>query len=451
MHRIVDKPIVSVAGLRGIVGETFTPEVIFPYVAAFAALVKTPKVVVGGDSRPSRAWAQPLVESILRARGIEVVSVGLVPTPTLGMMVRHHGAGGGIAITASHNPTPWNGLKFFHEAGEFLTPAHHHEMEALMTGAHAMPAVTRLGAREARTDAIDLHLAHLLRVLPPLASPTRRVKVVLDCCNGAASYLAPRVAEAYGAEAIVLFNDPAQPFPRVAEPLPEHLGALCEAVRKHGADFGAAIDPDADRLALVDDTGRAIGEERTLVLGADCYLERTGSTKPLVVNLSTSQAIDRVAERRGLTVGRTRIGEAHVLAGLRAHGSDIGGEGNGGVILPAVHPGRDAATALALVLLGLQSGKPSLSAWNASYPDYVMIKDKVELGSVSVADTLERARCAFDARAALDATDGLKIVFADRWLHIRPSGTEPILRLFVEAPDHASAQSLLDEARALLS
>jgi len=451
----MEQPIVSVAGLRGIVGKSFTPEIIFPYIAAFAALVPTPRVVVGGDSRASRSWAQPLVESILRARGVDVISVGLVPTPTLGMLVREFRAGGGIAITASHNPGQWNGLKFFHEEGEFMTPDHHKRMEALLHGGTAKAVVKTLGSRNERFDAAEIHLNRLTRILSPISAPVRPLKVVIDCCNGAASHIAPLVARTYGAEPIVLFNDPAQPFPRGAEPLPENLGALCEAVKGAGADFGVAIDPDADRLALVDETGRAIGEERTLVLGIDAYLtrrqlERPGvALQPMAVNLSTSIAIDHLAKRYGTTVARTKIGEAHVLAGLRAVDAEIGGEGNGGVIFPAVHPGRDAATALALIILGLRARGGKLSEWNATVPDFVMIKDKVELGTVSVADTLARARTAFSS-GHLDDTDGLKATWSDRWVHLRPSGTEPILRVFVEAPDQASANALLQQARQLL-
>jgi phosphomannomutase len=447
----VEKPIVSVAGLRGIVGVSFTPNVIIPYVAAFADLVGRKRVVVGGDSRESRSWAQAVVEAVLRARGVEVISIGLAPTPTIGMCVRHFKAGGGIAITASHNPAEWNGLKFFQANGEFLTPAQNEKLQALIKKPAASKAGARIGGHQEVTDAIMHHLEVVRGTLGPLLPRKgRRLRIVLDCCNGAASVLAPLVASAFGATPEVIFASPGRPFPRGAEPLPHNLKALCREVKLNKADLGAAFDPDADRLALVDENGRAIGEERTLVLAADTWLSLASQPTPIVVNLSTSRAIDDLAAKHKTTVARTRIGEAHVVAGIRAAKATIGGEGNGGVILPALHSGRDAATALALVLIGMHRHKGTLSEWNASIPDYVMLKEKVELGTISVKKTLARARKLFKDAAEVDDTDGLKFVFKDSWLHLRPSGTEPIMRVFVEAPDAVTAKALLTRAAALL-
>jgi phosphomannomutase len=448
----VEQPIVSVAGLRGIVGKTFTPEIIVPYVAAFADMLARKRVVVGGDSRPSREWAQPVVESVLRARGVEVISIGLAPTPTVGMMVRHFKAGGGIAITASHNPIEWNGLKFFHSKGEFLTPQHHHQLVELMKHPKTPKKAAAVGKHQTVSEADDIHLATLLGVLGPLMpAKKRKLRVVLDCCNGAGSKLAPLVATAFKSTAEIIFSNPGRTFPRGAEPLPENLKALSREVKLVGADFGAALDPDADRLALVDEKGRPIGEERTLLLGADAYLSATGEKTPLAVNLSTSQAIDHLARKYGTTVTRTRIGEAHVLAGMKRVGATIGGEGNGGVILPAVHPGRDAATALALILLGLHARRNrTLSAWNAEFPDFFMVKGKVALGSIPLKKTIQRAKSIF-REAEVDETDGVKFIFKDSFLHLRPSGTEPIIRMFVEAPDKLTATHLLKHLNAVLT
>ena len=438
-------PIVSVAGLRGIVGMSFTPEIILPYIAAFADLVKPRRVVVGGDSRPSRAWAQPVVESILRARGVEVISIGLVPTPTLGMAVRRYRAGGGIAITASHNPIEWNGLKFFHEKGEFLTPKHHERLHELMNKPAAPKGTGKLGAWREEIDMAQFHLDQLLKALPEIKR-RRKLRIVIDCCNGAGSILAPMVATALGAQVEAIFDDPGRTFPRGAEPLPKNLGVLSREVKRTGADLGAAIDPDADRIAFVDETGRPIGEERTLILAADSYLSLTGEKTKLVANLSTSMGLDRLAEKYGTTLVRTKIGEAHVLAGIRAARAKIGGEGNGGVILPAIHPGRDAATALALILLGLHARNVSLSKWNEVVPDYELVKGKVELGGLSVAETLKRAKDEFSDAVTVDETDGVKFVWEEAWVHLRPSGTEPILRIFVEARTKADARKLVKRA-----
>lgn len=450
-RKLVDQPIVSVAGLRGIVGQSFTAEIITPYVAAFADMVAKKRVVVGGDSRASREWAQPVVESVLRARGVDVISIGLAPTPTVGMMVREFAAGGGIAITASHNPGEWNGLKFFQPNGQFLSPRQNEHLAKLIKQPPAPKKALRVGRHEVVSDAVQRHLAKLQKVLGKYAGAGgRRVRIVLDCCNGAGSILAPMVAVEFGAKPEVIFDNPGRPFPRVPEPLPENLRMLCRSVKSTGADFGAALDPDADRLALVDNTGRAIGEERTLLLAADAYLSLTGKKSAIGVNLSTSQAIDALAARYKSKVIRTKIGEAHVLAGMEKARAMIGGEGNGGVILPAVHPGRDAATALALILLGLKHRKGTLADWNAKFPDYIMYKTKVHIGSVPLKKTLARARQMFKEALAVDESDGIKFQFEDSFLHMRPSGTEPILRIFVEAPDKATVKQLLARAQAVL-
>lgn len=447
----MNKPIVSVAGLRGIVGESFTPEIIVPYVAAFADMLTKKKVVVGGDSRPSREWAQPLVEGVLRARGVNVVSIGLAPTPTVGMMVRHFKAGGGIAITASHNPGEWNGLKFFHAKGEFLGVKENAKLQELMKSPPQPTKPLKIGSVHEDNNAVQYHLDKLNEVLGPLMPKRgRKLRVVLDCCNGAGSVLAPLVASAFKATPEIIFANPGRPFPREAEPLPKNIRMLRREVKRVGADFGAALDPDADRLALVDEEGNAIGEERTLLLAADAYLTLTGEETDLAVNLSTSMAIDLLAEKYGAKVVRSPIGEAHVVAAMRKAKAKLGGEGNGGVILPAVHPGRDAATALALILLGMNARRGTLSKWNATYPDFIMVKSKVDISQIPLKRTLQRARGIFKDAERIDETDGLKFIFSDSFVHMRPSGTEPIVRIFVEAPDKATAKQHLAQVQAIL-
>ncbi len=444
-------PIVSISGLRGIVGDSFTPDKIVPYVAAFADMLKIRKVVVGGDSRPSRDWAQPTVESVLRARGVDVISIGLAPTPTVGMMVRRFGAGGGIAITASHNPIEWNGLKFFRASGDFLGTAENEKLRQLMRKPAGQGAAGRVGSLGECTDA---GLWHLEQVRKVLASPARRrvprLRVVLDCCNSTASFTGPLLASSYGVTPEVIFANPGRVFPRGAEPLAVNLKALRREVRVTGSDFGAAFDPDADRLALVDETARPIGEERTVVLAMDAYLRLFKGKGPLVVNLSTTGAVDRLAEMHGVRVFRTPIGEAHVLAGMREHDAAIGGEGNGGVILPEVHPGRDAATALALVILGLQHVSRPLSRWNASIPDPHMLKAKAELGKMPLSKVLSRARQAFKDATEVDERDGLKFLVPGGWIHLRPSNTEPIMRIFAEGEDKAHARALMARVEGVL-
>jgi phosphomannomutase len=280
---------------------------------------------------------------------------------------------------------------------------------------------------------------------------SRRPTVIIDCCNSSGAELAPDVADAYGALFQLINSDTTKyDFPRGPEPTEANLSALRRAVLRENADLGFGIDPDADRLAIVDEKGNAIGEERTLVLAADAFLSMHKKKSNIVVNLSSSIAINDVANRHGVKVFRTAIGEANVVAGLREHRALIGGEGNGGVIVPKVHPGRDAATGIALILMGLQARGGTLSEWNESFPNYVMLKQSVPLQGLSVSSVLAKIKKTF-AKEQIDTTDGVKVTMGDRWLHVRPSNTEPIVRLFVEAPTQEAAQELVDRATALVT
>lgn len=439
--------IVSVAGVRGIAGDALTPAVVVRYVTAFARMIRRGDVIVGGDSRLSRAWIEPLVCATLMSMGLRVRTADLCATPTIGAFVRHSGAAGGIALTASHNPAPCNGLKFFSRAGIFLDSAEFATFKSHLDQP-TMPPKKFLPVEAIPGD--EAHRLHRTLVHGVLPRPRgRRIPVVIDCCNGVAVKLAPQIARDYGAEVQLLHEDTARPFQRGAEPIPTNLTALRSLVRESGAAVGFAFDPDGDRLALVDEAGRAIGEERTLVLAADAWYRSTGSRRPLVANLSSSRALDDVAAMHRVALHRTPVGEAHVVAGMKAHRAAIGGEGNGGVIVPAIHPGRDAATAVALILSGLRARGDTLSEWNASIPDYVLLKESAPIAGLSVPEVLSRLRAHF-ASAVADTQDGLKLLFADSWLHVRPSGTEPIVRLMAEAPTRSAAKSLIAQARKVL-
>lgn len=443
--------LVSISGIRGIAGVSLDPMTVTRYTAAFARLVGEKRVVLGHDARPSARWILPLVEGVLRAHGLDVVFVGMMPTPTVGLLTRKLKAAGGIAVTASHNPIEYNGLKFFHSAGEFIT----HEMLAKLKSLVDAPAPAEapaVGKKAILPNPAEIHLQTLLAALPPPARTrgTRKPRVIIDCCNSCGAEIAPQVADAYGAQVQLMNSDTSKyRFPRGPEPTPANISALRAAVIREGADLGFAIDPDADRLALVDEKGVAIGEERTLLLAADAYLSRAKRKTPLVVNLSTSMVIDELARRHKVALYRTAIGEANVMAGMRAHKARLGGEGNGGVILPAVQPGRDAATAIALVLIGLQERGISLGEWNDQFPQFAMVKESFPLTRVTAAQALAQVRKAFRGKK-MDETDGLKVVMADRWLHVRPSNTEPIVRLFAEAPTEADAAELVGSVTALL-
>lgn len=452
-HAISHPLIVSISGVRGIAGGSLDALAVARYTDAFARMVKGPRVVVGTDARPSHRWIVPIVEGILRSRGIDVAYVGLAPTPTVGVLVRKLKAAGGIAITASHNPVEYNGLKFFHSGGEFLTQEMLAELKGHVAAAAPSEVPVRYGKRAFLPEATEYHLAGLMKALPPndRVPTAKRLTVILDCCGSAGVKLAPDVADSYGALFQIINGDTSKSdFPRGAEPLEKNIGALRRTVTKENADIGFAMDPDADRLALVDEKGQALGEERTLLLAADAFYTLTRRKSPLVTNLSSSRVLDDLASHHGLPIHRTAIGEANVLAGMRKWKARIGGEGNGGVIVPAVHPGRDAATGIALILLGLQARSGTLSDWNNCFPHYAMKKDTLALGELSVAMALSRIKKAF-AKQRLDETDGVKVIFEDRWLHVRPSNTEPIVRLFSEAPDDAGADELLSRVTALFA
>ncbi len=447
----MSKLMISVAGIRGTIGDSLIPEEYLKFAAAFASTLETKKIVLGTDTRPSREMVRHCVLAACLATGCEVLDLGIVPTPTVGLMAKHLGAGGGIAITASHNPINWNAVKFFSSEGTFLTSAQMERvLERYRSGEFDYRPVAELGQVRMVEEPTRPHLERVLAAVDVEAIRRASFTVAIDLCNGAGGALLPQLLETLGCKVVKVFEDPTKAFERVAEPLPENLGALSEAVRRSGAAVGFAADPDADRLALVDETGRPIGEERTLTLSARSIFRKMAAAgqkaTPLVANLSTTRALDDVAAEFGTHVERTRIGEAHVVERILSSRAVIGGEGNGGVIYPAVHPGRDSATGIALVLDMLAASGKTLSALNAEVPDYAMVKAKVGIEGMAVADVLERIRTAFADAEGADSTDGLKILWADRWLHVRPSGTEPILRVFTEAPTAQAAEALAERA-----
>jgi phosphomannomutase len=435
----MSKPMISVAGIRGIVGDSLVPEEFLRYALAYASTRKPGRIVVGSDTRLSRHMVKRLVFAALESVGIEVLDLGVCPTPTVGLMVGETGSVGGIAITASHNPAQWNALKFFSPAGEFLNGKEF----AKVLGAYEKNDFRRasfenLGAVLTHPDPVGPHLGRIASVVNGGKIRLRKLTAVVDCCNGAGTAIVPRLMKELGVQTEFILTDTSAPFERGAEPLPENLGTLCNAVRATGADVGFALDPDADRLALVDETGRPIGEERTLTLAANHWLGREKSS--IVANLSTTRALDDVAAMHGVKLHRTKIGEAHVVDKMKRVRAGIGGEGNGGVILPAVHRGRDSATGIALICEALAVTRSNLSALNAAIPDYFIVKSKVPIEGLSVAKVLARIEKALPKPKAKSTLDGTKLEFADGWVHVRPSGTEPIIRIFAEATSEEQAR-----------
>lgn len=439
---------VSVSGVRGIVGKDLTPEFVARWAAAFGALARDgggSEIVLARDARTSGAMFTDAARSGLQSVGCTVIDCGCIPTPTAQLAVEHHRAGGGIILTASHNPIEWNALKFVGPDGLFLDQAGAGRLRALAEGTVPRAGWDGLGGQRHDGEAVERHLQRVLALpfVDRKAIAARQFRVALDCVRGAGGTTMPRLLEILGCAVSGIHLETDGRFPRAPEPIPEHLGDLGTLVRESGADLGIAVDPDVDRLALVDETGRPIGEDYTLAFAVDTVLRRQAG--PVVVNLSTSLVVDDAAAAHGVTVARAPVGEANVARAMRQAGAVVGGEGNGGVMLPALHLGRDAPLAAALVLDLLASGDRPLSARVDARPRYAIVKAKAPRGAdlAALYGALERRF----PDAEPDRQDGLRLGWPDRWLHVRPSGTEPIVRIIAEAPTAAAADALVTACR----
>jgi len=441
---------ISVAGIRGIVGGSLTPPVVSRFAAAFARGLGEGPVVVGRDARRSGPMVCRAVAAGLTAAGRDVVDIGLATTPTTQIAVEELHAAGGVILTASHNPAEWNALKFLSPRGEFLDAAAGAAVrERYESGDALWVTFDRLGGESEEGGALDWHLRRVLALpfLDLAAIRGRRLRAAVDGCASVGGVAVPRLLRELGCDVVELDCAPNGNFTRELEPLPEHLGALGNAVRGSGADFGIALDPDADRAAFVDAGGNPLGEEYTVALAAEVVLGRERG--PVVTNLSTSRILDAVCSRAGVPLHRTPVGEAYVVSGMRAHGAIVGGEGNGGVILPAAHYGRDGLVAAALVCQALAAGSASLRDLADGMPKLYMVKGKLPRADEPWEDSAPRLRAAFPDHAA-DEADGLRLSRGEEWVHIRPSGTEPVVRVIAESPSEPRTRELIDQAQRAL-
>jgi len=447
--------VVSVSGIRGIVGETIDPAIALALAGAFAERIAARgTVVLGRDSRPTGEALARAVAAGLRGAGSEVVDLGVVPPPTVAIEVGERSAAGGIQISASHNPVEWNALKFFDARGRNIDS---HQLDWLLA-AYAEPGPDRwcrwadYGRQHAVGDPLATHLARVLAAVDRDRIAARGFKIMVDSVNGAGSVPVARLMEALGVELVAVNDDPARIFPRDPEPTAENVGAAADAVAVAGADVGFVQDPDADRLAVIDERGRYLGEEYTLVLCAASRLaaaSEAGLARPVAcTNLSTSRMIDDVAARHGGRVVRTPVGEANVVDAMQEHDAVVGGEGNGGVIDPRVVWGRDSHIGMALILEHLARHGIPVSEAVAEIPAYEMRKVKLPLDRDAVAEAIPGLRAAeFAADADIDERDGIKLSWPDRWVHLRASGTEPASRLIAEGPDAVSVEALVGAVR----
>lgn len=430
MRKVLDLKI-SISGIRGKIGENFTPSLIIAFSEAFATYIGEGRIAVGYDTRPTRDMVKHAVFAGLISSGAIPVDVGILPIPSFQVYIKETKIRGGIAITASHNPVEWNALKLVKKGGFFPFAYESEEILDIYYQGRFNRVDFFSGNPIKDPEAFKYHLDRLLNFADIEIIKKKRPRVVIDACNGAASPYVENFLKSFGCEVIAINTDPEALFPRSPEPLPENLGQLSEAVKKYGADIGFAQDADADRLAVVDENGDPIGEEYTLALAIKYYL-RFKKRSPVVVNLSTSRVIEDIVHSEGTILERTKVGEINVVEEMIKRGARIGGEGNGGIIVSDVHLCRDSFSGMVLFLEYISRTGKSVSTLKSELPRYYMKKGKIE---VSLRDSI-RIVTHFKERhreGKISLKDGIRIDYPDYWIHLRLSNTEPVLRLIVEA------------------
>lgn len=436
--------IISASGVRGTVGSALDPSQLTRFAAAFGTLIEGHSVVVGRDTRTSGPMAHHAILAGLIATGCKVIDVGVCPTPTVLLMSKELNAGGSLVITASHNPINWNGIEFAAEAGRLLNEAERTRLMVIYdSGDFQLAAWDKQGSVDFLDTALDQHITNVLNcdwVIRDQAQSSG-LKVVIDCGNGAGSVISPRLLRALGCEVVEVNCVPDGYFPRPAEPTPDALDQLCEAVKSEGADLGFAHDGDADRLVLVSEEGVPLSSEYTFALAAEFLLNKRKGD--IVATVSTSRMLDDVADRHGVKLHRTPVGVGYVVEKMQEVNAVIGGEGTGGVIYPELQYTTDGIASLAaIVQLLAESSGSTISEVVASIPSYAICKEKLEVPSQQIADAVLQLAIDTYKDETLDLGDGVKRVWEDRWVNIRKSGTEPVIRVFSEAQTLEEAQEL---------
>ena len=456
----------SISGIRGTIGgkinDNLTPIDAVKFAAAYgtwlastnSATDKKLKVIIGRDARISGEMVSQLVSSTLIGLGIDVIDLGLSTTPTVEVMVPHLNADGGIILTASHNPKQWNALKLLNAKGEFVSGYDGTQiLKIAENDDFNFAEVDDLGKYESFDDAIQIHIDKILNL--PLvnakAIAEKKFKVVIDAVNSTGGISIPPLLDKLGVEYVKLYCNPTGDFPHNPEPLKEHLTDISQKVVEEKADFGIVVDPDVDRLAIISEDGEMFGEEYTLVAVADYVLGKTPSAT--VSNLSSSRALRDIAQKHGQKYEASAVGEVNVVTKMKENGAKIGGEGNGGIIYPELHYGRDSLVGIALFLSHLAEQEKSVKALRESYPAYFMGKKKIELTpEINVDELLKKIETKYSSEE-ISTVDGVKIDFADEWVHLRKSNTEPIIRIYTEAPTQEKADALgerfIEELRSL--
>ena len=434
---------VSISGIRGIVGDGLDPNVLVKFCSAFADFTGKGKIVIGRDARISGEMVKSVVIGTLLAKGLDVLDIGICPTPTVQYTVKNLSANGGIAISASHNPNEWNALKLLNNTGQFMTPEQNVELLKNLNSSNENKFKNweSLGTLTTSSEGLRKHMDDVLNLkyIEPGDIRKRKFKVLVDCVNGAGVYCIPELLREFGCEVIEMNCEKTGIFPRLPEPLPENLTKTMKAVKDSNADLGVVVDPDVDRLVLITNEGEPFGEENTITSCVKFILSKEKGN--VVVNLSTTRAVDDVAKEYDSKVYRSPVGEANVVKMMKEVDAVIGGEGSGGVIYPALHYGRDALVGIALTLQNLLEFGGTISELKKSLPSYFIAKKKIELGNSNPDEIVNSLKNKYKDKN-INTDDGLRIDFPDHWVHFRKSNTEPIIRSIVEAKEKEKAEEL---------
>ncbi|MBO0862399.1 MAG: phosphoglucosamine mutase [Chloracidobacterium sp.] len=435
---------IGITGVRGIVGETFTPELVIAFAQAVGTYLGGGRILVCRDTRPSGPMVRSAVMSGLIATGCEAIDLGVCPTPSMQLAVKRLNAAGGVSITAGHNPSPWNALKFVRGDGLYLNTRQAEELlDIFYQGEFEKAKWNEIQTHIEIQDAIEAHIEVLKSAFDVEAIRARKLTVAVDCCNGACSALSPRWLQELGCAVLAINDDVAAPFPHDPEPKRETMAQLRAIVKAGRADIGFAHDADGERLGVVTETGEPLSEEMTLALATDIKLSRTPGA--VITNVSTTQAIEKVAARYNSTVIRVPVGSAYVSEAILEHNAVIGGEGNGAVAIPEIQMSADSAATIGLILEHLaRTGKP-LSALVANLPRYTILKHYVQIEPNLLYSAIQKARDESELAGAaeIDFSDGVKLAWPDGWVHIRASNTESMIRVIAEAEDGKRARELM--------
>ena len=436
---------VSVSGIRGIVGDGLDPHTIVNYTSAYADFIGKGKIVIGRDARISGEMVNNLVAGTLVAKGLDVINLGICPTPTVQFTVKELNADGGIAISASHNPNEWNALKLLNSTGQFMTPDENKRMlDMLSYNTTGFKRWDKLGNVTDFNEGIHNHINAVLNMkhIELNLIKDKKIKVLVDCVNGAGAYVIPDLLKEFGCEVVELNCEKTGVFPRLPEPIPENLIETMKAVKDVDVDLGIVVDPDVDRLVLITNEGEPFGEENTITQAVNFVLSQEKGN--VVVNLSTTRAVDDIAHRYGCETFRSPVGEANVVIKMKELNAVIGGEGSGGVIYPALHYGRDALVAIGLILQSLANFRGTIAELKNTLPQYSIRKSKIDIADINPNKIIEALMNKY-SNEKIDTGDGLRIDFEDHWVHFRKSNTEPIVRIIIEAKTDKEAEKLADK------